>query len=137
MVGIVLYVPLAVILIYAGAIATGIWGYTQLPTGFIPQQDKGYLIASIQLPDAASVERTMEVMDKLAATCPGDQRGSPYQCHFRQFIRLECLRLKFRLDVHHSRHLHRSGAPELYSDKIAATLRKNLPMRCRCLKLPF
>ncbi len=56
MVGIVLYVPLAVILIYAGAIATGIWGYTQLPTGFIPQQDKGYLIASIQLPDAASVD---------------------------------------------------------------------------------
>ena len=28
------------------------------PTGFIPQQDKGYLILNVQLPDSASVERT-------------------------------------------------------------------------------
>ena len=28
------------------------------PTGFIPQQDKGYLLLNVQLPDSASVERT-------------------------------------------------------------------------------
>ncbi len=29
-----------------------------VPTGFIPAQDKGYLITAIQLPDGASLERT-------------------------------------------------------------------------------
>ena len=38
----------------------------RLPTGFIPEQDKGFLIASVQLPDAASAERTRAVIDKVA-----------------------------------------------------------------------
>ncbi len=36
-----------------------------LPTGFIPAQDKGYLLASVQLPDASSAERTQAVMKKM------------------------------------------------------------------------
>ena len=28
------------------------WGFNQLPTGYIPSQDKGYLLVSLQLPDA-------------------------------------------------------------------------------------
>src|SRR5262249_49946248 len=38
------------------------WSFTHTPTGFIPSQDKGYLLVNVQLPDAASVERTEEVM---------------------------------------------------------------------------
>src|SRR5207244_3152037 len=44
------------------------------PTGFIPQQDKGYLILNVQLPDSASVERTERLMariEKLARETPG------------------------------------------------------------------
>ena len=32
-------------------------GFTHTPTGFIPAQDKGYLLVNVQLPDSASVER--------------------------------------------------------------------------------
>ncbi len=47
---------------------------TGLPRGFIPQQDMGYLLVNVQLPDAAADERTREVMDRvemIAAATPG------------------------------------------------------------------
>lgn len=49
-------------LIYAGlVIATGVI-FTQVPTGFIPQQDRGYFITVIQLPPGSSLSRTDEVV---------------------------------------------------------------------------
>ena len=65
-VGWLLRVPLLVLVGYAGIVSAGAWGYQQMPTGFIPQQDKGYLICSVQLPDAASADRTREVMQRIA-----------------------------------------------------------------------
>jgi multidrug efflux pump len=59
-------VPALILVVYAGLIALGTWEYRQLPSGFIPSQDKGYLIASIQLPDAASAERTRHAVDEIA-----------------------------------------------------------------------
>jgi multidrug efflux pump subunit AcrB len=44
------------------------------PTGFIPAQDKGYLLVNIQLPDSSSLERTTQVMNQvenLAGELPG------------------------------------------------------------------
>ncbi len=44
------------------------------PTGFIPSQDKGYLLVNVQLPDSASLERTTKVMrqiEQLAGQAPG------------------------------------------------------------------
>ena len=35
------------------------------PTGFIPNEDQGYLIVSTQLPDAASLQRTQQGMQKV------------------------------------------------------------------------
>ncbi|MFO0901534.1 MAG: multidrug efflux RND transporter permease subunit [Pirellulales bacterium] len=58
-------VPLLVLLVYGGLVGLTYWGVGQLPTGFIPTQDKGYLIASVQLPDSASAERTKEVIAKI------------------------------------------------------------------------
>ncbi len=40
-------------------------GFINLPTGFVPTEDQGFALVSVQLPDAASVERTLEVVDKL------------------------------------------------------------------------
>ena len=37
------------------------------PKGFIPPQDMGYLMVNVQLPDAASLERTQQVMTQIAA----------------------------------------------------------------------
>jgi multidrug efflux pump subunit AcrB len=60
-----LRVSLIVLLVYGGLLALTWWGFTQTPTGFIPQQDKGYLLVNVQLPDAASVTRTREVVRQI------------------------------------------------------------------------
>ncbi|HEX8199274.1 MAG TPA: multidrug efflux RND transporter permease subunit, partial [Isosphaeraceae bacterium] len=43
------------------------WGYSALPTGFLPVEDQGYALAILQLPDAASLERTAATVDKINA----------------------------------------------------------------------
>ena len=53
------------VLIYGGLIALTVYGFKTVPGGFIPSQDKGYLITAIQLPDGASLERTDKLI-KLA-----------------------------------------------------------------------
>jgi multidrug efflux pump len=63
-----------VLLIYAGLIGLTGFGFSRVPSGFVPIQDKGYVIANIQLPDAASLERTAEVtaaVEKIALETPG------------------------------------------------------------------
>jgi multidrug efflux pump len=58
-------VAVLVLLVYAGLLGLTYWGFQRLPSGFIPSQDKGYAIASIQLPDAASAGRTAEAIKKI------------------------------------------------------------------------
>jgi multidrug efflux pump len=60
-----LRVSLVMVAVYGGLLATTWWGFTRTPTGFIPQQDKGYLLVNVQLPDAASVTRTHEVVQQI------------------------------------------------------------------------
>jgi multidrug efflux pump len=63
-----------VLLAYVGLIGLTGFGFTRVPVGFIPTQDKGRLVAHVQLPDSASLERTIEVMDKvekIALSTPG------------------------------------------------------------------
>ena len=45
------------------------WGLTRVPTGFIPTEDQGYAMVTVQLPDGASLERTEKAMDALARIC--------------------------------------------------------------------
>ncbi|MEE2733607.1 MAG: multidrug efflux RND transporter permease subunit [Pseudomonadota bacterium] len=40
-------------------------GTRVIPTGFVPVEDKGVLLLNVQLPDAASITRTQQVMEKL------------------------------------------------------------------------
>jgi multidrug efflux pump len=60
-----LRVGLLVLVVYGGLLGLTWWGFKRTPTGFIPQQDKGYLLVNVQLPDAASVTRTREVVERL------------------------------------------------------------------------
>lgn len=43
-------------------IGASVYGLTRVPTGFIPNEDQGYLLVSVQLPRAASLERTQKAM---------------------------------------------------------------------------
>ena len=45
------------------------WGLTRVPTGFIPTEDQGYAMVTVQLPDGASLQRTEKAMDALARIC--------------------------------------------------------------------
>jgi HAE1 family hydrophobic/amphiphilic exporter-1 len=54
-------------LVFTALVAFTAWWYVQVPTGFLPIEDQGYFIAAIQLPDAASQQRTREVIDKVNA----------------------------------------------------------------------
>ena len=45
--------------------ATG-WGFLSLPTGFVPEEDQGFALVSVQLPDAASFQRTEKVVEQIS-----------------------------------------------------------------------
>ena len=62
MVGGCLRLSAIVLLVYVGVIGLTGYGFTRVPTGFIPTQDKGRLVITVQLPDSASLERTAEAM---------------------------------------------------------------------------
>ncbi len=53
-----------VLIVYAGIVGFGGWLFATTPQGFIPQQDRGYLIVVAQLPPGASMQRTEEVMKR-------------------------------------------------------------------------
>jgi hydrophobic/amphiphilic exporter-1 (mainly G- bacteria), HAE1 family len=44
------------------------YGFSRVPTGFLPIEDQGYLFALVQLPDGASLERTQRSLDKVYET---------------------------------------------------------------------
>ena len=46
-------------------IAIGGYGLSRVPTGFLPIEDQGYLIAAVQLPDGAALDRTQKVLDRV------------------------------------------------------------------------
>ena len=73
-VGWCLRLSVIVLLVYVGLIGLTGFGFTRVPSGFVPIQDKGYLVVNIQLPDSASLERTVEVteaVEKIALDTPG------------------------------------------------------------------
>ena len=62
------------LVVYVGLVGLGYLGFASTPTGFVPPQDKQYLVAFAQLPDAATLDRTEDVikrMSQIAAEHPG------------------------------------------------------------------
>jgi len=75
-VGIGLRLSIIVLLLYVGLLGLTGFGFATSPTGFIPEQDQGYLLVNVALPDSASVQRTRAAMDeleKIALKTPGVQ----------------------------------------------------------------
>ena len=73
-VGKLLRASVVVLVIYAALLALTYGVFRQAPKGFVPQQDQGRVIVSIQLPDAASLQCTQRVLaaiDKIARATPG------------------------------------------------------------------
>jgi multidrug efflux pump subunit AcrB len=69
-----LRVSAVALVVYGGLLFLTYVGFANTPKGFIPAQDKGYLLVNVQLPDSASVQRTEQVMrriEEIALKTPG------------------------------------------------------------------
>jgi multidrug efflux pump len=51
--------------VYVGLVGLTVFGFASVPGGFIPQQDKQYLIAYAQLPEGATLDRTEAVIRRM------------------------------------------------------------------------
>ena len=66
------------VVVYAGLVGLTILGFSRVPTGFVPTQDKGYLVSFAQLPNGATLDRTEDVirrMSDIALKHPGVQNA--------------------------------------------------------------
>ena len=114
------------LLIYGGLLGLTYFGFVKVPTGFVPDQDKGYLLVSAQLPDAASLERTQQVMSQVDAIVK-QTKGVAHRlviCGQSFLLNANGSNLGSMfviLDEFHNRH-----DKELYADAIADKLRGRL-----------
>jgi multidrug efflux pump len=54
------------VVVYAGLVGVTILGFSRVPAGFVPTQDKGYLVSFAQLPNGATLDRTEDVIRKMS-----------------------------------------------------------------------
>ena len=54
------------LVLYVGLLLLAWFSFHRVPAGFVPTQDKGYLIAYMQLPDGASLQRTAKASATMA-----------------------------------------------------------------------
>ncbi len=66
LIGKLLQRPLVAIGIYLGLCVIAFWGFLKIPSSYIPQEDMGYFMTSIQLPTGASLDRTDQVVTDLS-----------------------------------------------------------------------
>ncbi len=57
---------LIAVVVYIGLIGLTILGFSRVPTGFVPTQDKGYLVCLAQLPNGATLDRTEDVIRRMS-----------------------------------------------------------------------
>lgn len=57
--------PVVAIGIYAVITLAAFWGFTKWPTSYLPDEDLGYFLTSVQLPEGASLERTDRIMHEV------------------------------------------------------------------------
>jgi multidrug efflux pump len=64
-VGVILRISVIALLVYGVLLALTYVEFNRVPSGFVPEQDKGYLMLNVQLPDSASVDRTRKIMSRI------------------------------------------------------------------------
>lgn len=108
--------------VYVGLIGLTMFGFAKLPSGFVPGQDKYYLVGIVQLPNAASLDRTTEVVQevtRIALKEPGVESVVAFPgISINGFVNVPNAAVMFAmLDPFEAR-----GSPELAADAIAGRL---------------
>lgn len=62
----VIRLSVVALLLYVGLVFLTGWSFNKVPTGFVPTQDKQYLVAFAQLPEGSSLNRTEEVIRRMS-----------------------------------------------------------------------
>ncbi len=70
-VGFMIRHKLVTIVLFLAVLGVGAAGFLRLPSGFLPEEDQGYAIVGIQLPNAASLARTKEAVTEVEAALKG------------------------------------------------------------------
>ncbi len=123
-VGLSLRLSAVALVFYVGMLGLTYFGFTRIPPGYIPSQDKGYLIANVQLPDSASLDRTVAVMDHIQAIL----EDTPGVAHVvdvpgQSFV-MNGVSSNFGSVFIILKPFHERRDPHLYSEEIANTLRQ-------------
>lgn len=66
-VAVLLRISAIALLVYGGLMGLTYVGFQAVPLGFIPEQDKGYLVVNAQLPDGASLDRSDKIIKQMSA----------------------------------------------------------------------
>ena len=59
------------VILFIGMAGLAVVGLGNLPTGFVPQEDEGYCMVNVQLPDGATLDRTSKTIAELDAVLSG------------------------------------------------------------------
>ncbi len=59
--------PVVAIIAYFIITGAAVYGFMKMPTSYIPQEDMGYFMGSVQLPTGASADRTTAVLDEVVS----------------------------------------------------------------------
>jgi HAE1 family hydrophobic/amphiphilic exporter-1 len=62
----------AMTLVAFAIIALAFWGVARVPTGFLPIEDQGYVLVSVQLPDGAALARTQAALEDVSTIARKD-----------------------------------------------------------------
>lgn len=121
----------AVLLIYVGMIGLTGFGFSRIPVGFIPMQDKGYLVTNIVLPDSASLERTLaatDTVERIALETPGVAHtlALPGMSYVLNANSSNYSNVFIILKPFHERHDHALGA-ETVAARIRARVAREVP----------
>ncbi len=63
---------IVVLIVYAGLVLLTGKVFSKIPSGFLPQQDQGYLIVNISLPEGTALEKTDKVTKRVVDICLGE-----------------------------------------------------------------
>ncbi|MBU2469298.1 MAG: efflux RND transporter permease subunit, partial [Proteobacteria bacterium] len=74
--------------VYVALAAVAFYSMSHTATGFVPSEDQGYAMATVQLPDGASLERTNEVMGRISKII-ADTPGIAYNITFTGYSLLD------------------------------------------------
>ncbi|MCY2982061.1 MAG: efflux RND transporter permease subunit [Planctomycetota bacterium] len=122
-----LRISVIMLILYVGLIGLAVRGFQLVPNGFLPSQDKGYLVVSAKLPDGASLQRT-EAVEKSINEILLSTDGIAHTLSIPGYSILTSTNASNSLGmfVILDSFEHRSKHQELYSADLVSTLQKKL-----------